>query len=126
MGINIELENNFVITSKEELCFVLNRKKVKGEDSKLKGEEYLEKAGEYSTLQGVLNAYISKSILVSDAKSLNEIKDMLKALRTEVIGMCEIDKPKKESADHKEATKATETTKEDPNEQRLLRRRRKN
>ena len=83
MGINIELEDGFVLTS-DKVGFSLSQKKVKGDKSENAGEEFMEKVGEYSTLEGSFNGYIRNRVLRSDCDSLNAISGLLKSIKDEL------------------------------------------
>ncbi|MCP3924526.1 MAG: hypothetical protein GY714_18285 [Desulfobacterales bacterium] len=91
MALFIKLNNDFVITS-SPFALVLCLAKEKGKESKNVGEQYLEKIGEYSSLEGVLNGYLFYSIIKSDCSDVKELKELIKEVKAEIKELSNIEK----------------------------------
>jgi len=77
---------NYLITS-DEMNIVLNKRKIRGKESKNPGEEYYSSIGYFSTMESCLEALIEHKISAVDAATiselLSEIKNISKFIRSE-------------------------------------------
>lgn len=74
--VNIELDNKHRLIS-DSMNYIIEETKVV-KDGDRKGEEYKVSVGYYSTLQGALKGYKELKIRTSDAKTINEILEVVK------------------------------------------------
>ena len=75
---NVKLDDNFKITS-DARNFILERKKINGDDHKYPGEESWVAVGFYPCIDSLLRGWYKQSLLQGDIDSL---KDLTQALHT--------------------------------------------
>ena len=77
---------DYLITS-DEMSIILNKRKIRGKESKNPGEEYYSSIGYFSTMESCLEALIEHKIRAVDAATiselLSEIKNISKFIRSE-------------------------------------------
>lgn len=76
---------DFVITS-DPNCFILNERKVKGEDSKNPGEEYIKPFAFYTDFSHILKGVLKHTLLRSDCRTLVDVMDTLRCIHQDIEG----------------------------------------
>lgn len=80
---NIQINKDWRITSDPQ-NFILEQRRVKGKESKKAGEEFYTSEGFYTTFDAALSGLVRRKLLDSPCESLEAVKSLLQALRTDI------------------------------------------
>lgn len=81
---HIEIGKDYVVTS-DTHNLILNERMVRGEKSKVAGEEYLNQVSYHTTLPDLVRALWERGVRKSEARSISELSDAITALYAEIM-----------------------------------------